>query len=275
MTVKSKKTFKTKVGDKEVSIDVRPPTHKQKTESDIVYAAAFKRATDGGVPVQAKMEMVMIDQGLWSTDKRAKYEVLLKRLSEAEKKLLAGGNAGLTKSKARELALQMRWDRIDLQVLAAERNQLYANTAEAFAEQAKFDHLVSICTVYGDTGKPVFASTDDYLGRTDDDEVALSAAKAMQSIQYNVEERDAALKDLPENRFLIKYGFANAEGHLINAEGKLIDSMGRLVNEKGDWVDASGNPVDAEGNPLTESGDFKVEFAEFLEEEEPKTAPTE
>lgn len=263
----NKRSFTVKVGDKDVTFDVRRPNHKVKTKSDLVYARALKEATDEKVPVQAAMERTMQEQGLWTDEKRTKFEECHKRLLEAEKKLLAGGNAGLTKSAARQLALEMRRDRIELRLLTAERNQLFQHTAEAIAEQARFNYYVSACTVYEKDGKPYFKSVDDYLARCDEnDPVAPKAAEAVSNLLYGLEEQKKFVQTLPENRFLEKYGFANKEGHLIDSQGRLINADNRLVNKDGELINEQGELVDETGNLIAANGEPKVEFSEFLDE---------
>lgn len=271
----NKRTFTVKVGEQETKLDVQRPSHRVKTRGDMVYAKRLQEAASEGVPVQLRMEKLMRDQGLWDDEKRAKFEECHSKLLEGEKKLLMGGNAGLTKKAAKELAIQMRRYRVDLRTLTSERNQLFSSTAEAFAEQARFNYLVAACTVYEKDGKPYFKDADDYLARAGDDEVATKAADTAAKLFYGLDKQEEFLKNLPENAFLRKYRFANEEGHLMDERERLVDTSGRLVDGDGQLINERGELVDEEGNLVTETGEPKVEFAEFLEEPAAETAVAE
>jgi hypothetical protein len=271
MSAVNKKTFEVE----QVKLAVLRPTLKVTQEAQLVYNRAFRTAVsppDGqkGALVRAKVEQVLREQNLWNEDKQAQYDGLMKRLLGGEKKLAMGGNAGLTKQGGREVAIDMMKARAGLRSLNAERNALDEHTAESQALQARFNYLVSACTVYGDTGKSYYSSVEDYLGR-ESDPVAGPAANALGKLIYDLD--DDYEQKLPEVKFLIRYGFADEKGRLIRADKKLIDWEGNLIDEKGRRVNEKGELIDLEGTPLTEEGEYKVEFKEFLDEAEASPPP--
>ncbi len=214
-----------------------------------------------GAIVRAALEGVLREQNLWDDARQAHLEELNRKLIQGERTLATGG---IRLSEARELAVQMRRDRYELRVLLGDRNSLDVNTAEAQAENARFNSMVASCTVHADTGKPYWKSEEDYLA-SEEHELAGKAARIMGNLVYDLDD-DFELK-LPEARFLIARGFADAKGHLIDKRGRLIDSLGRLVNEDGRLVNEEGQLVDVDGNLLTDDGKPKVDFVPFLDED--------
>lgn len=274
MSQLNKKTFEVTVDEKTTKYAVLRPSHKVANQGQLIYSRAYIEACNAGVAVQDRMLKAIREQKLWDDEKQVRFEELVKNLLEGEKKLALGGNANLTKSQARELSVKMRMDRYELQALTTERNKYLSNTAESFAEQARFNYYVAACTVYADTGKPVFKDVEDYMGRGEDDQVAQQAGKLMATVIYQFDENFQ--KNLPENKFLLKYGFANEELHLIDPVTKhLVNVDGKPVNKTGQLVNDKDEPIDGEGNVLTETGEYKVEFVEFLDEEASPAQATE
>lgn len=259
----NKKTFKVDVDGTELELAVQRPDLVKQERGRLIYSREFCRLVkpeDGkrGAIVRGALEGVMREQGLWDDSKQKKWEELNKKLLEGEKTLAEGR---IKLSKAREVAIGMRRDRYELTRLLSDRNSLDANTAEAQAENARFNYLVSVCTVYGDTGKAYFKSEEDYLNQAAT-EVGNQAAILFSQLYFNLDENFE--KNLPENRFLLKYRLCRDKDlHLIDVDGNLIDAENRRVDEKGRYINGLGEITDADGNLLTEEGDYKVDFVEF------------
>lgn len=253
-----KQNFEVEIDGVKTKFSVLVPSHKVEQKANLVYNKAFADAVAAGSLVRGKIESVIKDQNLWDETKKNRYQELTKALLEGEKKLSKGG---MKMSEAKALGIQMRRDRAEFQMLRSAYNELDRVTAEASAEQARFNYMVSACTVYSDVEKYYFKDVEDYLSR-DEDPVVLPAAQAMGKIIYNLEDNFEAT--LPENKFLLKYGFAR-EGdlHLVNKNGQAVDTQGRLVDDKGRLINDKGELVDSEGNLLTDKGDYKVDFVEF------------
>lgn len=258
----NKRTFEVEVDGKKTEFAVLRPNHRAVQQAELVYKRAFREAVqppDGqkGAIVRQAVEAVMRDQNLWDDAKQSRYEELVKNILAGEKKLVSGG---IKLSEARSIAIQMRRDRNELRQLSADRNELDAMTAEAQAENARFNYYVASCTVYGDTGKSYFKDVEDYLSR-ENDPVVLPAAQAMGKLIYGLE--DDYEKKLAENKFLLKYKLVDEDLRLVDKDGKWVDSRGRRVDEKGRLINDDGELIDADGNLLTEDGEYKVEFKEF------------
>ena len=77
-------------------------------------------------------------------------------------------------------------------------------------------------------------------------------------------------KNLPENKFLVTYKFANEKLELVNKDGHLIDSEGNLIDEEGyyvKYVDEKKVRVTKDGRELDENNNVKVEFSPFLDDD--------
>lgn len=257
----NKKTFTVKVGDKDRSLAVLRPTHRVEQEGRQVHARAFRDAVDAGAIVRPRAEKILREQNLWGEDRKKELEELGNKLKEAQRKLAKGG---MKLSEARELALAIRKDRGRQAQLMAERDQLDAHTAEAAAHNAYFNYLVSRCTVDAFTGKHYWEDYDAYLA-AENDPVVGPAASALSSMLYGLDPDWE--KKLPENAFLLKYGFADDKLRLVNKQGKLVDEEGRLVNEEGRFVDEAGRFVDRDGHLVDEEGNPVEEFTPFVDDE--------
>lgn len=260
--VVNKKVFTVRVDGKDVELAVRKPDLRTQQKGQVVYSSEFCRLVkpDGDKPgaiVRAALDNVMRKQGLWDDSKQKRWDELQKALLGSELRLAKGGGK-LT--ELRNTAIQMRRDRNALRELLSARNELDSNTAEAQAENAKFNYYVSNCTVYSDTGKPYFANEEDYINRANE-EAAQKSAQYLANLLYGLEENFEA--KLPENKFLLEKKLVReSDLHLLDKDGNLVDGKGRRVDEQGRLINDKGEPVDMDGNVLTETGDFKVEFVE-------------
>lgn len=260
-----KRTFTAKVDDKDITLDVRKPSNKVSQEAHLVYAKAFKdAATKGGAILRQKVMDILREQGVWDDAKQRRFDELTRRINDAELKLKKKGAAGLTKAKARDIALDVRRLRAERRMMDSERARLDNVTAEGIAEQARFNFLVSQCTVNPDTGSPYFKSHEEFLER-EEDPVAIKAATEFAFLHYGVDPDFE--KSLPENKFLRDYGYANDDLHLVDKDGNLIDADGRRVDRDGRYVNDKGQFTDRDGNPVDADGEYVVESAPFLDEE--------
>ena len=242
-----------------VTYNIVRPNAKQNSDAQIESNKAFAEAVAKKAPPRSKLRQIMEDAGVWSKDDDKKVKDLQDKLFDAEKKLARGAKSGLNKSEARKSALDMRVWRNDLLSLRLREIEYDNRSAESIADNAKFDYLVSVCTLDAE-GNKVFSSLDDYYDKADE-KYASECAKTLSEILYS--DIDFA-KDLPETNFLKKYKFADDKGRLINEKGKLIDSEGRLINEDGYYVDEYGARVDRDGNLLDDKGNIVADdFEEF------------
>lgn len=253
--------FTATIGDKEIEFTVVSPSLKDRKEADKIYNNAFTEALQSKAVVRARLDDLLVDQGLWDENKQQKFDTLQKNILDNEKKLAQGG---IPLKAAREIALEMRKDRAQMRELISVKTNLDTHTAEGQADNAKFNYLVYACTLNKETQTKYFNSYEDYMERSSE-EAAVLAAQNLANMIYGLEANYE--HKLPENEFLINYKFVNKDLRFINKEGKLVDEEGRLVNESGRFINEAGEYVDKYGNPVDSEGEYKVDFAPFLDDE--------
>lgn len=255
--MKNKRTFKVNVNGVEKEVAVKLPNAAQKKMGNIIYAQSFKRYVESDLFVRDALDKYMWDNGLWDETKQKAVDNLRKLIIMYEEKLMRGG---IKKTEGKQFAFDLIRARGALNVLLSERNRLDGMTAEGMSENDKFNYLVSVCTVYNDTGKNVFDSVDDYEDRGEE-EVAQMAATTLMEMLYELEENFQ--HNLPENKFLRKFGYVDGNLRFINEKGEYVDMENRRVNDNGQPVDDDGNVIvydeikaepflDDDGNPITE-----------------------
>lgn len=254
------RTFTAEVEGKEVSMMVRSPSLNDQREATRVYNQAFSEALKAKAVVRAKLDDLLVDQGLWDESKQARFNQLQSQILDGERKLAKGG---IKLAEAKEVALNMKKLREDLRDLIAVKTNLDTHTAEGQADNARFNYLVSACTVYSDSKKPYFANYEEYNNKSAD-KVAISAAQNLAGMLYGLDS-DYEEK-LPENKFLKQYKFVDDKLRFINKDGKLVDIEGRLVDENGRFINDKGEFVDKDGNLVNKDGEYVFEFSPFLDD---------
>ena len=253
------KDFKVTVDGKEQDYLVRSPTVEDQREAQKVYNQAFTDALKNKAIVRAKMDEFLEEQGLWNDEKKQNYEMLQKDLLTKEQKLSRGG---IKLSDAKQLAFEMSEIRSKMRELIGSRTSLDNHSAEGQADNARFNYLASVCIRNRDNSA-YFANLEDYLAKSGDD-VAIVGAQTLAAMMYGLDNNFE--KNLPENKFLIKYKFVDNELRFINKDGKLVDKDGRLVDENGFFVNEKGERVDKYGSLLDKNGEYLVEHQPFLDD---------
>jgi hypothetical protein len=239
---------------KEVKLAVRKPKQEESKELQVAYNIALREAIDSKAILQQKVEQVLREQGVWDDAKEKEIKEVERKIIDGEKKLAMGG---IKKSEAKALALEMRRLRRKRQELLSVRVSMDANTAQAQAENARFNNYVSKCTVYNETDERLFKSHDDYLAWLEDKDQAPTMGTILtNAMQFFYDMDPEADKKLPENKFLIQHGFMNDKLQLIRPDKKLVDDEGRLVDDEGRFINEAGEYVDAEGNRVDKDGNF-------------------
>lgn len=253
--------FVVNIDGKEVKFFIKNPTGDDIREADKIHNRTFKDALDSGAILKIKLDKVLRDQGIWDDEREIRVKTIQQEIFDIEKTLFQKGNIKL--SEAKKLALTMKDKRNDLKEILAEKNGLESMTAEAQADNARFNYLVSRCVVYNDTKKPYFKDYADYLNQGSS-EVAQKGAAGLVALLFGLGDYEAGL---PENKFLKKYGFMNEQYRLVNKEGKLVDRDGRLIDENGRFINEEGKFVDKEGNLVDEEGNYTGQEVVFLDDD--------
>jgi hypothetical protein len=255
------RNFKAFVGGNEKEFVVRSPSLGDQKEATKIYNQSFSEALKAGAVVRAKLDDLLVDQGLWDDKKQQQFMELQSTILEGEKTLAKGG---ISLSKGKTVALEMKKNRDKLRNLISVKTELDTHTAEGQADNARFNYFVSACTVYKDTNERYFSNYEDYINRSTD-VVAILAAQNLAGLLYGLDS-DYEEK-LPENKFLVDYKFVDDKLRLINKDGKLVDENGKLIDENGRFIDEKGQFVDKNGNPVDSEGDYIVEFKPFTDDD--------
>jgi hypothetical protein len=212
-----------------------------------------------------ELSTLMKKRGIWSDKKEDEQEAISKEINQLEQKLyLECGKRNSKRAEGKEIAIQIRRKRNELRQLISEKMGLEENTAEALADNSRFDYIVAHCTFHAN-GEKVYKDIDDYNSKSAD-EVAYTAASALAEMMYSIDSDFE--KNLPENKWLKNRELVNDDLALVDDKGRRVDLEGRLINDEGYYIDEDGNRIDKEGNPLSEDG-----FYEEVDDEETGTKP--
>lgn len=249
---------------KPVTVIVKRPTPEIYRKSQIAYNKAFREALDSGAMLKEKLKNYFEEQGIWNKAKDAKYAKLLGQITASEEALKKGG---IPLKEAKEKAIDLKQLRLDFAELIATKQSHDANSVESQADNARFNHLIITC-ILRENRNVMWENLEEY----DADAVqpwALEAAQELAQMLYGLDPDYE--KGLVENKFLVKYKFADEDLRFRNKDGHLTDFKGRLVNEEGRYIayrdDGSIYFVNSEGVEVTEEGEIVVEFTPFLDDE--------
>lgn len=242
-------------------IIVKKPNAKILGDAKFEMNKTFSKLVKEGIISRSKIDDYMFDQGLWTDEKTEELREITERILDNENKIARGG---IKQSEARDIAIQMRVDRGDFVRLTLKRNEMDENTVEGQSEATRFNYLVTKCLL-DEKGDCIFKDIDDYNERGSEDHF-VEAASALSKMEYSQMDDDWESK-LPENKFLLKYGFVNEDLSLINTDGHLVNAGGDLINDKGQYVDENEHRIDRDGIKLDEEGAPMIEFLGFLDEE--------
>jgi hypothetical protein len=259
MTIRNLMERKVEIGEGEkkkvIEIVIKKPNNDVVKRAERYKSKVWNESIQDGILTKKELELVMEKRGIWDKTKEAKQKEIATEILRLEKRLSHGDGKRKPKlSEGRELAIDIRRERIKLRDLLIEKMSMEENTADNLADNARFDFLVAHCTFHKG-GQPYYKDFIDYDSRSTD-EVALEAASALSEMLYNMDS--SFEKGLPENRFLRKYDLVNEELSLIdpNNSDYLIDTEGRRIDKDGYYLDDDDHRIDREGNLLNEDGEY-------------------
>lgn len=257
---------------KNIKIFIKNPSNEVLSVSERHRAKVFNQCLMDGILTKPELAKMMNERGLWDKNKDAEHKKLTDKIVEMEKTLYLDDASQEQLDDGKNIALEIRELRLQLRDLISQKIALEENTAEAIADNAKFDYLVALCT-YHETGEKVYKNIDDYTSKAADT-VSFMAAAKLAEMMYSLDENYE--KKLPENVWLSEKGMTNDDGYLVNKDGQLVDRDGRRVNEKGEFIDDDGNRVDRDGNLLREDGIYvsKVTYKDEVTDDKPAKKTT-
>jgi len=229
--------------------------------SSVAAKIATTAGTDGKVTflTRNKVKELLVQTGEWNDQLEQELFQSYKTINDLERKLAKGG---IKKSEGKNIALSIKALRNRQVEILSKTRSMDEYTIEAQTDNANFDFLCSCC-ILDEEGNRVFKHVDDYKNNNGEDIIVKCASK-LAEILYGYD--DNAEKSLPENQFLIKYGFVNDKMQFVDKDGNLVDESGRRVDANGRLVDSNGGYIDFEGNPLEAEGNPVEEFQEFIDD---------
>src|SRR5688500_10801192 len=156
----NKRTVKTKNNEgTELTLIVKRPNGEQTRDAKMYQSQTFAKAIKKPDALSRdKLDKYLREQGMWDDTKEKKFVDLVKNIRKFERVLAKGGGK---LSKLRKTCLDLNRARNEQFALLADKRKHDEFTAEAQAENAYFDHLVSSCVV-DEEGNRVFNDIDDY-----------------------------------------------------------------------------------------------------------------
>lgn len=235
---------------------VKAPSQEAIKGADRYRAKTWNQCLMDGIITKKELQAVLLKRGLWSEEKEVEEKKIGTELFELEKKLFLGDGAKKAKvSDGKKIVVQMKELRVKLRDHIAERIGMEENTAEALADNARFDYLVSEC-VFHEDGLRVYKDIDDYNQKSSD-QVSILGATNLAQLLYQYDSKFE--ESLPENAWLKKLGLVNDKLELVDEQGELVDQEGRRINNLGHYINDEGKRVDVNGNPLNEDGSYVLQ----------------
>ncbi len=245
---------------------IQPSTQHQ-TEASILASKTFARLINDkdkdGNPtciLRSQLNEYMRVNGLWSDEQEESLQELVDNIRGNLRKL-AKGNIKLLEAK--ELALDVRRDRITQTLMVSQQTELDGFTVEGQIENVRFDYLVSVC-ILDQNRNSLFDTIEEYTKSGDLDHI-IEAATELSGLLYGLDPDWQ--RDLPENKFLMKYKFTNEDLHLVNKDNHLVDTDGNLVDKNGRIVNNEGKWINKEGELVDEDGIIVEQFSPFLDDD--------
>jgi hypothetical protein len=229
----SRKEFKITEGNgQEVTLAVRQPQYQDYEEADGIYAvkvASIVRENTGRkkLLLRSQLETFLRENGIWTDEDEKKMLKLHKELEEKLKKLSKGGMK--VKGEGRPLAISVMDTRKEIVKIRGKRQVFDDITIESISENERVDYLIYSCTVYAKDGNNYWDSFED-MKNDKTSEAYRKASVLLLEMIYNISPEFE--KNLPENKWLKKYGFIDEELNYVDSKtGEKVDRDGRPVKD--------------------------------------------
>ena len=234
------KVIEVKMGDEVRKVEVRKPTPKVEAEGNMAASKVFARLVKekgednkAAFILRSQLNSYLANIGIYSEDDINDITTFSDRIKELED-IIFHPKPGTKKSQGRDAAIELRRLRYAIYALLSRQTEFDKNTVEHYADNARMDYLVTKCICF-EGGAPIFKNVSDYES---DSVLQAALAEPIQVLAGMISSFDPDFeKNLPENKFLIKYGFCDEKYRLINKEGKLVDGDGNLVDDSGNRLE--------------------------------------
>lgn len=243
---------------KEVEIYVQKPNNDTIKMAERYKSKVWNQCIQDEILTKKELNVLMRKRGIWDEAKDREEEEITKEIIRLERELYHGkdGKSKPKVSEGRDIAIQIRRKRLELRDLIAEKISLEENTADNLADNSRFDFLVAHCTFYKD-GTRVYKDFNEYNNKSAD-EIAFAAAGLLGKMLYNLDS--SFEKNLPENKFLTKFGLVNEDLSLVDPKNpdQLVDTKGRKIDDEGYYLNEQGQRIDKDGNKINNDGTYEM-----------------
>lgn len=176
------------------------PNLSVEAEAKKIYMSEYSKALKSGMIPRDRLDDKLKELGILSQEDYDKMEKIRGEIVELLKPLKTGG---IKLKEMREKAVKAQQLRLQLYGMISYRTKYDDMCAESIADDARFNFLVYSCLLEADN-KRVFNSYEEWQACTDADFLSKAAAE-LGNILYP--DRGNIFADLPENQFLVNYGF--------------------------------------------------------------------
>lgn len=202
------KTYEVKIGKKKY--EVRHPGIKEYEVANLAKQRRFKECIqDDNYFLKDNLNKILTDKGYWTKEKDEELDNLQKELGTRLEKLEDGG---IELDAAKSLAVEVKILREAINSLTMKNREFAAFTVEHQADDAYFDTLVAECTYKA--GKRAFSNLKDYIEKSTED-YAVACARKLMEVLYGLSDKWET--KLPENEFLIEYGYMDENMNFTDA----------------------------------------------------------
>ncbi len=241
---------------KNVKLVVRKPEYEDIEHADKVYAIKISSLIkeNAGRKLLSRQELnkYLKEAGIWTEAEEKEVEKLQTEVADTLTAMRKGGK-GLT--DGRSMAIKVMDRRQEIMRIMAKKQSFDDVTLESFAETEKIDYLVYCSTLYADSGSNYWDSFEDMKNDKLSDVYRKASVLSMKVIYDIDNEFD---KNLPENKWLKKYGFIDEELNYTDRKtGEKVDREGKPIKELEEKIQKIRDNI---------QGDI-VEEAPFIDEE--------
>jgi hypothetical protein len=143
---------------------IRSPNVQEKQEGDFVYAKLFNKAVMEGLDLSSNLEKELIKRGVLEDEYDSNSQIAIARRDLTKYEALLKKYEPTNKSKqVKKLARDIADTRNKIFEIIIQKQNLLSNSAEAKAEEARKNYLISRVTFHADDNKNVWNSYDEYL----------------------------------------------------------------------------------------------------------------
>jgi hypothetical protein len=195
---------------------VAKPTAPDEAKAKLQQSRVFNTCISNGCCLRTQLNKTLKNSGIWDEEDDNYVDGLSKDIQDKLAKIDAGG---IDIMEARQLAIEVNRQRMELINKLSVLREHDSLTAEGQADDAYFDSLVSSCC-FNEDGTKVFKSYEDYINRSRED-LSIKLAQELSGLVFG---NTNFAKELPENKFLVEFGFVDEDMNYINEDGVKVDS---------------------------------------------------